>query len=682
MKTYLTGNIRLLLVKLACWFSLAVGAVAFSGWVWDIGSFKSVIPGAVQMKANTALALIFAACALWAVSAAQSSRYRFIRYLLAATVFLIGLLTLSQYLFDWDLNIDQLLFRDSANAYNIAPGRMSPFSAWTFVMLGMGLAALRRPKLGWLAYVAGLQITVVGSVSLLGYLWTAAELVTDKWLPPVAINTALIFVLLGLALLEVQARRPEPAADSEVSSLEVKVLFAMVSTLLVLVVSSSYAYRAVVSFLQDTDRIVTTLQSRFELQRTLSLASLAATHLRSGATPSSEQYIRDKRQLETAMTRLASEQADIPLRVAQLDRLAERMRVHLDFLERGSPGGVAVEVGLVDDIELLGTEIDEADRIRLAAQTARLENGRVMMLASRIVTIGLALSVFLVLTNSVRREMAKNAAARREIGLLNDSLEQRVLDRTAALNRTQARMNTFMQSLAHDLRQPLISVGGFGKLLDNRLAQQGEVEGRKFVQRILKAVNRVDACTDTLLQLGYVSQTALCRQTVDVSTLAESIVNRQRELYPERQTQIVVQNAMVAKADVKLLKLALENLIDNAWKFTASTKSPWIGVGASVDDSAVTTLWVKDNGAGFDMAYRDKLFLPFQRLHRVDEFEGLGTGLCIAEAIVARHGGRIWAEAQPNKGASFFFTLEPTSTATASANDSWEAAASPCIRTT
>lgn len=226
-------------------------------------------------------------------------------------------------------------------------------------------------------------------------------------------------------------------------------------------------------------------------------------------------------------------------------------------------------------------------------------------------------------------------------------------------------MNTFMHSLAHDLRQPLISFGGFGKLLDNRLAEQGEVQGRKFLQRILGAVDRVDACTDTLLQLGHVSRTVLWRKTVDVSALAESIMNWQREQHPERQVQIVVQNAMVAKADAKLLELALEHLIDNAWKFTASIQAPRIDVGASVDDSGLTTWWVKDNGAGFDMAYQGKLFLPFQRLHHVDEFEGLGTDPAIVEAVVARHGGRIWAEAQPNAGASFFFTLEPTPAATA-----------------
>ena len=319
-------------------------------------------------------------------------------------------------MFGWDLHVDQWLFRDSANAYNIAPGRMSPFSAWTFVMLGMGLAALRCPKAGWLAYVAGLQTTLVGGVSLLGYLWNAAELVTDKWLPPVAINTALVFLLLGLAVLAIQAPRPAPDTESEVSDLEVKVLLGMACTLLVLVISASYTYRAVASFLRDTDRIAATQQSRFELQRTLSLASLVATRLRAGAKPSSELYAWDKRQLDAAMDRLAKEQADIPSRLAQLDRLGERIRSHLDFLERGSPGGLAVEVGLTDDIERLGTEIDAADRVRLAAQTARLENGRVVMLASQIVTLGLALGVFAVLMNSVRREMAKNAAPARKSG--------------------------------------------------------------------------------------------------------------------------------------------------------------------------------------------------------------------------------------------------------------------------
>jgi len=660
MKSYRWGTVRAFFVVLSAWLTLVAGLVAFSGWVLDVAALKSMIPGAVQMKANTAIGLVLSALALMSLSATRSTRYRVSRYALAAAVSLLGLLTLCQYLFGWQMHIDELLFRDNANAYNAVPGRMSPFTAWAFLMLGMGLAALRCPKAGWLALAGGLQVALIGGVSLLGYLWNAAELVTDKWLPPVAVNTSLGFLLLGLAVLAAHfSASPASPDDPEVSRVELKVLLGMTGTLLVLVMSASYTYRAVVSFSRGADLMAATQQSRYELQKTLGLASLAATRLRAGTAASSEQYAWDKRQLEATLDSLSMNNTGTAARQAQIQQLEALISARLDLLERGVQGRVAADATLAASIEQLGAEIELADRTLLAQQTGALETGRVVMLVAHIVTIGLALGVFVVLINSVRREMARNQVARNEIRALNEGLEQRVLDRTAELNRTQHRMNTFMYSLAHDLRQPLISVGGFGKLLDNRLAKKGDAQGRKFLQRIWDAVNRVDACTDTLLQLGQVSRMVLWVQAVDVSALAESVVERLRKKHPDRQVLVMVQTAMTASADVKLLELALEHLIDNAWKFMAASPAPRIDIGTSVDASGMTSFWVKDNGAGFDMAYQGKLFMPFQRLQHVDEFAGLGTGLAIAEAVIVRHGGRIWAEAQPNAGATFFFNLDP-----------------------
>ena len=663
MKSYRWGTVRVFFVSTAAKLTLAAGLVAFFGWVLDADALKSMIPGAVQMKANTALGLVLSALALMSLPANRNTHYRVGRYALATVVSLLGLLTLCQYLLGWQLHIDELLFRDNANAYNAVPGRMSPFTAWAFLMLGMGLAALRCPRAGWLALVGGLQVALIGGVCLLGYLWNAAELVTDKWLPPVAVNTSVGFLLLGLAVLAAHfPTAPVLQDEPDVSPIEVKVLLGSAGTLLVLVMSAGFTYRAVVSFSRGADLMVATQQSRYDLQKTLGLASLAATHLRAGGAASSEQYASDKRQLEVILYSLSKKSLGGPVRLAKIRQLGELIRERLDWLERGADGRAAADADLHASIEQLGAEIEMADRALLAQQTEALETGRVVMLVAHIVTIGIALAVFVVLIASVRREMARNQLARHEIQALNEELEQRVLERTAELNRIQHRMNTFMSSLAHDLRQPLISVGGFGSLLDNRLVEQGDAQSRGFLQRISGAVSRVDACTDALLQLGHVSRMALWRQTVDVSALAETVVERLRKQHPERQVLVTVQTAMTAGADVKLLELALEHLIDNAWKFTAASLAPCIEVGSSADAAGMTIFWVKDNGVGFDMAYQGKLFIPFQRLHHVDEFAGLGTGLAISEAIIVRHGGRIWAEAQPHEGATFSFTLAPTAT--------------------
>ena len=224
----------------------------------------------------------------------------------------------------------------------------------------------------------------------------------------------------------------------------------------------------------------------------------------------------------------------------------------------------------------------------------------------------------------------------------------------SALNKE---LEAFSYSVSHDLRAPLRSMDGFSLALLEDYGEQLDDEGRDNLQRIRAASQRMGRLIDELLSLSRVTRAELTLRPVDLTALAREIVDNLRQQQPGRRVRCCIDDGLTAMADKALLQIALQNLLDNAWKFTGKTAEPEIRVGAVQRDKA-THYFVSDNGAGFDMHYADRLFGAFQRLHHEREFSGTGIGLAIVQRVVHRHGGKIWAEAQPGRGATFFFTLE------------------------
>jgi PAS domain S-box-containing protein len=243
-----------------------------------------------------------------------------------------------------------------------------------------------------------------------------------------------------------------------------------------------------------------------------------------------------------------------------------------------------------------------------------------------------------------------------ELMALNTELEARVDQRTAALDHANKELETFSYSVSHDLRAPLRHIGGFSAIVLK--ANEGKLDAVSvdYLKRINAASERMGLLIDDLLALSRVSRQELNKRNFDLSDLAVQAANSLVEAHPEREVRVTVRPEMKARGDPGLARIVLENLIGNAWKFTARTSEPWIEVGLEERDGE-TVYYVRDNGAGFDMKYAHKLFAPFQRLHTDREFQGTGIGLSIVQRIVARHGGRIWAEAEAGKGATFYFTL-------------------------
>jgi signal transduction histidine kinase len=222
------------------------------------------------------------------------------------------------------------------------------------------------------------------------------------------------------------------------------------------------------------------------------------------------------------------------------------------------------------------------------------------------------------------------------------------------LARANKELEAFAYSVSHDLRAPLRAIDGFSKILLDRHTAALDDEGRHFLTRVRAGAGRMSQLIDALLDLSRLGRAPLRAEAVDLSDIAHRVVDELRRRDPERAVTVEIAEGLAARGDRRLLTIALENLLGNAWKFTGERAAPHIWVGRTND--ATEAFFVRDDGAGFDETYADKLFAPFQRLHGA-EFEGTGIGLATVQRIVARHGGRIWARAAVGQGASFFFTL-------------------------
>jgi PAS domain S-box-containing protein len=248
--------------------------------------------------------------------------------------------------------------------------------------------------------------------------------------------------------------------------------------------------------------------------------------------------------------------------------------------------------------------------------------------------------------------------AEEEVRRLNAELELRVRERTAELEATTRELDAFAYSVSHDLRAPLRSLAGFSQLLTEDYGDRLDDAGRQYLGRIQANAARMAQMIDDLLHLSRATRTELRRERADLSALAREVVADLRAADPRRVVDVDVPDGLTAQGDPHLIRLVLQNLLGNAWKFTARRPDATIRVGADRHDG-VDVFSVADNGAGFDMRYADKLFDPFQRLHSAAEFDGSGIGLAIVHRVVTRHGGRIRALSAPDAGATFRFSLTP-----------------------
>ena len=243
--------------------------------------------------------------------------------------------------------------------------------------------------------------------------------------------------------------------------------------------------------------------------------------------------------------------------------------------------------------------------------------------------------------------------AEEEVKKLNKELEMRIQE----LEEVNEELESFSYSVSHDLRSPLLGIQGFSQLLIADYSNVLDSRGADFLQRVLASAKRMSQIIDSLLTLSRVGKMEMHYEDVDLSEMARAISSEFSQRYPESHVKLSLEKGILVNGDATLLRIVMENLLSNAWKYTSKQPDPSIEFGMLKEKGETRVYYVRDNGAGFNMAQADRLFKAFERLHSAEEYPGTGVGLATVRRIINRHGGRIWAESEVGNGAVFYFTL-------------------------
>jgi len=813
-----SGN-RAAPARAAATVTALVGLAALAGWVFHVPSLTRVLPGAVEMKANTAVALVLCGAALLILADRAALRVERIAKGFALAVSAIGLATLAEYVFGWRLGIDELLVKDTRVAYNVFHGRMSPVSALTLVVLGSALTAMRSEPLQNAAKWAAGLVILIGAVCIVGYLWNARELITDLWLPPVAINTAICFVLLGAGIL-LSPGRSGAGLDIELSALatvEIKILSGFLLAVSLLLFGGTFTYRTSVELADSVQWVAHTQEVRATLANlhgSLAGAELAQRdYLLTAQQFRLDEYVRLAKVALDHLAALGRLTNDNPAQLRDWAALKSAVQSRLDemagavaaYQQYGLPAARAVlgRVGRngTEHVRVIIERMDAVEAQLLAPRQAAAADVRRTTLISLLLTLALASAIFIVLFRGIHREMrarrgaehalrdnltevkraeANLTAANRFLDSLIDNLpvmifvkdartlcyvrqnratldllglsrddvigkrdrdflpaeqadfiqakdrevlaagrlvdipeqpihtrllgvrtlhtmkmpildehgrpefllgisediterklaEQAIRELNAALaakaaqlEATNKELESFSYSVSHDLRAPLRAIDGFALMLVEDYRERLDAEGLRYLSVIRQNSRRMGALIDDLLTFSRLGRQPVAHAEVNVDSLVREVV--EEVLHTESpggrgeaaaRPQIEVEPLPPALGDRGLLRQVWANLIANAVKYSSKAARPFIQVsGRQV--GAENHYSVRDNGVGFDMEYAGQLFHVFQRLHRADEFSGTGVGLAIVHRVVARHGGRVWAEGKVDHGAVFSFAL-------------------------
>jgi PAS domain S-box-containing protein len=456
-----TGN-RAAPARAAATATTLVGLVALAGWAFHIPTLTRVLPGAVEMKANTAVALVLCGVALLILADRAAVSMARIALGAALAAVAVGLATLAEYAFGWQLGIDELLVNDTDVAYNVFRGRMSPLSAAAFVVIGSALTAMRRDSLLNAAKSAAGLVILIGAVCIVGYLWNAGELITDTWLPPVAINTAICFVLLGAGIL-LSPGRSGAGLDMELSDLatvEIKILAGFLLAVSLPLFGGAYTYRTSVELAESVEWVAHTQEVRAtlgNLHGSLAGAELAQRdYLLTAQRVRLDEYVRLVKTVQDHLTELGRLISDNPAQHRDWAALKSAVQIRLDdmagavaaYQTYGLPAARAVigQGGLnhaTEDARVIAERMDAVEVRLLAERRAAAENVRRTTLISLLVTLALASAILIVLFRGIRREMR----ARRDA-------ERALRDKFAEVKRAETNLtaaNRFLDSLIESL---------------------------------------------------------------------------------------------------------------------------------------------------------------------------------------------------------------------------------------
>jgi signal transduction histidine kinase len=469
---------------------------------------------------------------------------------------------------------------------------------------------------------------------------------------------------------------------------------ALVGAITVVLLNSWLAARALRTLIDSEYWLAHTLEVIDDTQqlvaRVRTAESAARGYILTASPTFEEQYSAANQGVETAIEQIRQLTADNPSQQLRIVDLRQRIAGKMAVLNAGIAVRQGHPTGMLDP-RLLGAVVDDTpdrvESVQRAIVEIQGEEHRLLTLrtgdaasARRQVWVSFSIAFLLdfllllaafellVRTGRDRETLADRAEEIESLNAAllaaNTDLEDRVAQRTRELAISNQELEAFSYSVSHDLRAPLRTIDGFSLALMEDFADKLNDEGRDYIARVRSGVQRMGQLIDALLQLSRVTRSELQTERVDLSSLATLVFNELQSSDPSRSVAFTAQPGVFVEGDGRLLRIALENLIGNAWKFTSRTADARIEFGTRPaassgvgDQAGRTDYFVRDNGAGFDMQYVDRLFTAFQRLHGDRDFKGSGIGLATVSRIIRRHHGTIGAESVPGEGATFFFHL-------------------------
>jgi PAS domain S-box-containing protein len=631
--------------------SLALGTAVLVGWFLDVPALRSLAPGFVGMKANASICFV-----LLGVSLLVRRRHAIAP---AIAVTAIALLTLVEY-GGVTLGLDELLVQDH-DPLTVAPGRMAINTCGALACLGAALLLVRLPRRTWSGHLAhGLAGAAAALAwrALVGYASGIKTLYGLPGLTPIAPHTAFGVLVVAVGVI---ALRPRVGfVGLMISRTAAGTLTRRLGPIIV-------AGPAVLAWARHM-----TLQHRLfssdvgDLLFVSGLVALLLVALIFSA--------RAVRRIEEA--RAVAEEA----RRHNEETLDRFFTLALELLCIADLDGYLRRVNPVwestlgwSSAELMATPfidfVHPDDREATLAAVSNLAEGQAISRfenryrcrdgSYRWLQWSSAMAPADGLVYASARDVTERRETEEALQQLAQELEQRVVDRTADLTAANEELEAFAYSVSHDLRAPLRGIDGFSQALLEEYSAGLDATGRDYLARVRAGSQRMGHLIDDILSLSRVSRAELLREDLDLSALVSEIASELRERHPEREVELVIPDAITASGDVRFVRIALENLLSNAFKFTARRPTARIEFGRELHDG-VAVYFVRDDGVGFDMAYADQLFVPFHRLHAAADFPGSGIGLVMVRRIARRHGGRAWAQGEVGRGATVYFTLGGT----------------------
>ena len=658
-----------------------IGALALIGWILGVPQLRSVLPGAVEMKANTAFGLLACALALWQLSDVTRANFRHGHVAAQLSAFfaaLLGLLTLSQYMFGWDAGIDQAIFSDTASRFNVAKGRMSPYSAVALACSGSALLVVPRSGPVALAHLGAACTCCIGGVSLIGYGWNAAEITTDVVLPPVPLNAAIALLLLGIGVmaagLRLAAGRRKAgwvATRPLISSIEFKILVGFSGCLLLLLFGGGVSYRAGLAF-ADTAQSVSHSQ-----QVLAAIGQVKADVIAVGLSQRDYLGTGHRRQLDAYRTAIATFREEVhELRelvvdsagqlatLGDVEPLVQMMQSRVDAGPSQVRSGprAASTMPDVDPVYLAAALLDHMhlaeDRV-LRERKAAHARSRTAMLAALLITIALAAAILAALFQNIRAHMQARQRAHAELARARSTAE-RALHEADAANRAKSR---FLAAMSHEIRTPMNSVLGLVELV--RLGKL-DPDQRSTLDIVWKSSHSLLRIVDDILDFSKIEagKLELNPQPISMARLIERVCSVHRSVAGRKRlllrAQVDPRISPVHYCDALRLEQVLNNFMSNAIKFTEQGSVELIveqaGRAEGVEELC---LRVRDTGIGIPADKIDQLFQPFTQAEAdtSTRYGGTGLGLTICGRLARMMGGTATISSTPGVGTTATLTI-------------------------